>query len=340
MFLRLASLLRAALATVGLIVFTCVLYMPLPHPTPHATVRAAIRQGMWVGIATGLYGISFGALAVAAGLSVGQALLLSALLYTGGSQFALIGVLASGGTGAAAMAASTLLGLRNGFYGLQMARLLRPRGWRLLLAAQLTIDESTAVALAQPDQASARAGFWSTGLAVFVCWNLMTLLGAWLGHVLGDPRQWGLDAAAGAAFLALLWPRLGARHARLIALAAGAVALLVTPWAPPGTPILIAALVAMLAGWCGDGDAVVQLTDDAPDAAVPTPHVAQTGAGPVAEVTDAGSTGGLGAHADKAAGVGANMSASVNALAGGKLLPAALRPATGQASEGTREDVS
>ena len=90
--------------------------------------RPAARQGLWVGFATGLYGLSFGALAVAAGLSVWQAVALSALLFSGGSQFALIGVLASGGSGVAAVAASSLLGLRNGFYGLQVARILEVAG--------------------------------------------------------------------------------------------------------------------------------------------------------------------------------------------------------------------
>ncbi len=210
--------------------------------------RPAARQGAWVGFATGLYGLSFGALAVAAGLSVWQTVLLSALLFSGGSQFALIGVLASGGLGAAAIVASTLLGLRNGFYGLRMARVLEPRGWRRALAAQLTIDESTAVALAQADAARQRVGFWVTGVSVYLFWNAMTLAGALLGNALGDPKAWGLDAAASGAFLALLWPRLDSRATRAIASGAIAVALLATPLVPPGIPILLAALVAALAG--------------------------------------------------------------------------------------------
>lgn len=210
--------------------------------------RPAARQGLWVGFATGLYGTSFGALAVASGLSVWQAVVLSALLFSGGSQFALIGVVASGGSGAAAVAASTLLGLRNGFYGVQMARVLQALGWRRAVAAQLTIDESTAVALAQAEPAARRVGFWVTGWSVYVFWNVMTLAGALLGNALGDPKAWGLDAAASGAFMALLWPRLGTRAARLIALAAMAVALLATPLVPPGIPILLAALVAVVAG--------------------------------------------------------------------------------------------
>ena len=76
----------------------------------------------------------------------------------------------------------------------------------------------------------------------------MTLAGALLGNALGDPKAWGLDAAASGAFIALLWPRLASGPARRIALAAAAVALLATPWVPPGVPILLAALVAVLAG--------------------------------------------------------------------------------------------
>ncbi|MDO5625497.1 MAG: AzlC family ABC transporter permease [Pseudomonadota bacterium] len=216
---------------------------PLPPDT-----RPAIRQGLMVGFATGLYGTSFGALAVAAGLDVWQAVALSALLFSGGSQFALIGVIASGGAGAAAVAASTLLGLRNGFYGVQMARMLKPRGVQRAVAAQLTIDESTAVALSQPTPERQRAGFWATGWAVFVFWNAMTLAGALLGNALGDPKVWGLDAAAAGAFLALLWPRLATRAARVVATGAAAVALLATPWVPPGIPILLTALVAVAAG--------------------------------------------------------------------------------------------
>ncbi|MGP1516860.1 MAG: AzlC family ABC transporter permease [Ottowia sp.] len=211
-----------------------------------------VRQGVWIGVATGLYGISFGALAVASGLTAWQALALSALLFSGASQFALVGVLAAGGSGPAALAASALLGLRNGFYGLQVARLLEVAdwpAWKKALAAQLTIDESTAVALAQPDAPRARQGFWATGWAVFGFWNAMTLLGAWLGNALGDPRRWGLDAAAAAAFAALLWPRLDTHRARVTAVAAAVIALLAVPLAPPGIPILLGALAAAAAGW-------------------------------------------------------------------------------------------
>lgn len=220
-------------------------------------VRAQVlRQAASIGVATGAYGVSFGALAVAAGLTVPQACVLSLAMFTGGSQFAFVGVVGAGGAPGAAIATATFLGARNGFYGLQMARLLRPRGWRRLLAAHVTIDESTAVGTAQaavrPDRPELTSlGFWATAAAVFALWNLATFAGGLIGDALGDPRRYGLDAAAAAAFLALLWPRLRDRHTRLVAAGAAAVASALVPLLPPGAPVLAAALVAVAAGWRG-----------------------------------------------------------------------------------------
>ncbi|MGO1518163.1 MAG: AzlC family ABC transporter permease, partial [Arthrobacter sp.] len=80
----------------------------------------AVKTGLSIAVATGLYGISFGALAVASGLGFWQTVALSALMFTGGSQFAFIGVVAGGGAGSAAFGAATLLGIRNIIYGMQM----------------------------------------------------------------------------------------------------------------------------------------------------------------------------------------------------------------------------
>ena len=222
--------------------------MPVPEPLPEQRRSEVLRQSLSVGIATGAYGISFGALSVAAGLTLWQTIALSGLLFSGASQFAVVGIIAAGGSGAAAVATSSLLGLRNGLYGLQVSRLLQVKGLRRVPAAQLTIDESTAVAIAQPEQSAQRLGFWSTGLSVYVLWNLSTVLGAVVGDAIGDPRRYGLDAAAPAAFCALLWPRLRSRDARAVAAAAAVIALFVAPHAPAGVPVLVAALAAVVAG--------------------------------------------------------------------------------------------
>lgn len=206
-------------------------------------------MGLSIAAAVGVYGVSFGALAVAAGLEVWQACALSLLMFTGGSQFAFIGVIGGGGTGAAAWAAASLLGVRNGVYGMQLKALLRPPGRLIPLMAHLTIDESTATATGQPDHDERVRGFWSAGVGVFVLWNLFTLVGALAGDALGDPARWGLDGAAVAAFLGLLWPRLKGRDPITIAVLAAAVTIIAIPLVPPGIPVLVAA--AATAAWWG-----------------------------------------------------------------------------------------
>lgn len=203
-----------------------------------------------VGLATGLYGISFGALSTVAGLDVWQTQVLSLLMFSGGSQFAFIGVMAAGGPAAAgaAIVSAWLLGVRNGFYAVRMNSVLQALGIKRFVAAQLTIDESTGVSTSQDQLADQRKGFWITGISVFVFWNLMTLLGALLGNALGDPRTWGLDAAAAAAFLALLWPRLKQRQALAVAASAFFIAVVTTPSLPAGIPVIIAGVVALIVG--------------------------------------------------------------------------------------------
>jgi predicted branched-subunit amino acid permease len=219
------------------------------QPGPPDSERAHIvREGVTVGIATGAYGISFGAIAVAAGLDVWQACALSLLVFTGASQFALVGVVASGGAPVAGAATALLLGLRNGLYGLRLAPLLAWTGWRRAAAAHLVIDESTAMTVNREGRSTARLGFLSTGISVFVLWNLSTLLGAIAGRSIGDPRDYGLDAAVGGAFLALLWPRLRTRTNQVVAVLAVVVALGLVPLTPAGFPVLAAALVAVVVG--------------------------------------------------------------------------------------------
>ena len=210
--------------------------------------RSIISDSLGVGLATGAYGISFGALATAAGLSVWQACVMSLLMFTGASQFAYVGVLASGGSAVAGGVTSVLLGGRNLFYGLSLARLLDLRGWRRPLAAQLVIDESTAMSVTRQTAHQARLGFYWTGGSVFVLWNLFTFLGALAGTAIGDPRDFGLDAAVGAAFLALLWPKLDSPLARVVALCGGAVALGLVPLSPAGVPIIVGGGLALAIG--------------------------------------------------------------------------------------------
>ncbi|MEO3871619.1 AzlC family ABC transporter permease [Nonomuraea sp. B12E4] len=208
---------------------------------------AAVRDGLGVGLAVGLSGVAFGAAAVTAGLTVPQACVLSLLTFTGASQFALTGAVGAGGDLVAATLGALLLGGRNTLYGLRLAGLLRVRGPRRLLAAHGVIDETSAVALAQPSPEAARTGFTVTFAGLYVTWNLTTLAGSLGTSSLGDPGVLGLDVVGPAAFLAILWPRLaGSAELRRLAAVAAAIALCATPFLTPGLPVLLSAAAVLV----------------------------------------------------------------------------------------------
>ena len=210
------------------------------------TVRASVSMSLSVAAAVSIYGISFGALAVASGLDFWQTQVLSLFMFSGGSQFAVIGLVAVGAPGASVITAAGLLGVRNGLYAVRMSSVVGAGFWKRLLAGHWTIDESTAVAIAQTEPRAQRIGFWITGAAIFVGWNAMTAAGAILGDALGDPRVWGLDAAAAAAFLGLLWPRIQSRQPVAVAAVAAVITVVTVPTAPAGLPVLIAAAAGIV----------------------------------------------------------------------------------------------
>ena len=206
------------------------------------------RTALSVAFTVGLYGAAFGAAGVTADFSILQTCLLSILLFSGASQFAVVGIMGAGGSAVSAIATATLLGFRNALYGLQMAPILKVKGLKRILAAQITIDESTAVATLQENDADRRRGFYVTGIGVFVFWNLFTFLGALGASAIGDPAVWGLDAAVPAAFCGLIWPRLKNKTHFIVSAVAIAWALLLTPITAAGIPIITTVLLAVIFG--------------------------------------------------------------------------------------------
>lgn len=219
---------------------------------------AVVRDALGVGVAVGLSGFAFGVTSAGSGLSLPQTCALSLLVFTGASQFALVGALAAGGNPFTAAAGAFFLGVRNVFYGLRLSQVLAlPRAIRPF-AAQWVIDETTAVALAQPTRRATRIGFTVTGLSLYVLWNLTTLLGALGAEALGDTGAWGLDAAGPAVFLALLAPMLRTTAERAVAGIAVVLGLGLLPVLPAGVPVLVAATAAPVVLWAegrrGTGD--------------------------------------------------------------------------------------
>jgi predicted branched-subunit amino acid permease len=212
-----------------------------------------LRDAVGLGLAVGLYGVAFGAAAASAGLSAWQASALSLLMFTGASQFALVGVLGAGGSALAAVGSALLLGTRNTVYGVRLMPLLSPRGLTRFGSAHWVIDETTALAVSAPDRGLARLGFLVGGATIFTLWNATTVVGALGAAALGGTARAALDAVVPAAFLALLWPRLRgsfpeAAVQRRVALGGALVALVLTPFVPPGVQVIAAVVAVLLAG--------------------------------------------------------------------------------------------
>ena len=227
---------------------------PASTPAPHhpadanqADRRAIRRRAVSISVALMPFAFAFGISCADAGLSVWHAVGFSVLVFTGGSQFAAVGVLRDGGAPASAIASALLLGLRLLAYGVVMTpHLLGPR-WKRALESHLMIDESVAVGLGAGDPSNVRYGYRWAGLSVFVLWNVSTVAGALVGSNAGDLiEKFGIDAAIPASFLALVWPRLLDERQRIIALVGALIAATQIPLAPPGIPILAAGLAAFV----------------------------------------------------------------------------------------------
>jgi 4-azaleucine resistance transporter AzlC len=196
-------------------------------------------------VAVGGFGISFGVLARAAGMGILAPIVMSVITFAGSAQFAAISILGAGGTAAPAVTAAVLLNARYGPIGVSVAPSLTGGRLSRFLHAQLVVDESWAVSSQGGGRYDPRV-LVGAGLTLYVAWVVGTVLGVLFGDVLGDPASWGLDAAFPALFLALLVPQLRSRTSWSAAAVGAAVALALTPFTPPGVPIVCASVGCLL----------------------------------------------------------------------------------------------
>jgi predicted branched-subunit amino acid permease len=155
-------------------------------------------------------------------------------------------VLGAGGGVAAAVVAALLLNARYAPIGITVAHSFRGRVPRRLAEAQLVVDESWALAGGGTPRFD-RGIFLGVGTSLWAAWVGGTAVGSSLGKVVSDTSVFGLDGAFAALFLALLATQIHGRRAVAAALAGASIAAVLTPFTPPGIPI-IAATAGVLVG--------------------------------------------------------------------------------------------
>ena len=178
-----------------------------------------------------LVGTTFGVVARQSGLQPLEIIAMSLLVFAGASQFAMVQLFSQAAPTAVVIVSVLFINLRH----LLMATSLRPHlgrlpiGWRLFAAFFLT-DESFAMATGHFRRGGRSLAYYFTfAIALFVLWNVATVIGVVVGGAIGDPRRFGVDFAITATFIGIVV--LAIRHrvdiviAMVAALVAGALAL-------------------------------------------------------------------------------------------------------------------
>jgi 4-azaleucine resistance transporter AzlC len=207
--------------------------------------RDGARAAVAVAATVWFFGASFGLVARAAGMGVLAPLVMSATTFAGSAQFAVSSILGAGGGAAAAIAAAVLLNARYAPISISVAPLFHGPRLRRLLESQLIVDESWALASRGGGRFDRRI-LLGAGLLLYVSWVSGTAVGVVAGDALGNPKDLGLDGAFPALFLALLAPQLRAPRAAIAAATGAAIALVLIPITPAGTPIVAASAACLL----------------------------------------------------------------------------------------------
>jgi 4-azaleucine resistance transporter AzlC len=196
------------------------------------------------------FGVLYGVVCLTAGLSWWVAQAMSAFVFAGSAQFIAASLVGQGTPFPFIVLTTFVVNLRHALYGASIAPYLRglPAAWSAFLAFGLT-DESYATVIVhyrdglRGDAPNKHWYFLGANIAMYVCWQLDTAAGYWIGTALGDPLALGLDFVLPVVFIAILIPQLKSRATIFAALAASAVAVLAV-----ALPNKLGLLIAMAAG--------------------------------------------------------------------------------------------
>lgn len=207
--------------------------------------RPLLRNIALVCLADGVVGLSYGAIAVSRGFELWVPIVLAVAVLAGAAELLFVGIVASGGSVFAAMAAGLLVNARHFPFGVAVRDAVGA-GWRRLLGSHVMNDESVVFAMSQQVPARRKAAFWTCGIGILICWPLGAFAGGLIGSSVGNTDALGLDAMLPTVILALALPSLNDGATRLAAIAGGVIAVAATPFFPAGLPVLLA-LIGLLA---------------------------------------------------------------------------------------------
>jgi 4-azaleucine resistance transporter AzlC len=221
--------------------------------------RDGVAASLPLSVAVFGFGVSYGVLALSAGMGSIAPVVMSVTTFAGSAQFAAASVLGAGGSATTAILAALMLNARYLPLGVTVAPWLEGGFWSRLLHAHLMVDESWAIAAEGRGRWNPRV-MLAAGVGLGVAWIAGTAIGVLFGDALGDPAAIGLDAAFPALFLALLAPqlrssersttvaglRIGASPPAVAAALGAAIALILTPFTPAGVPIICAGAACLI----------------------------------------------------------------------------------------------
>jgi len=211
----------------------------------HDSYRRGLRLGAPFSVVSFLLSASFGVVAVEAGLSPLQAVVMSAVVHAGSAQFAAVAIIGGGGGIVPSVAAASMANARFLAMGIALAPSLPGRAHHRGLQGQANVDPSWVLANNGDGTFDRRLLFGAT-TPQYAGWVLGTLTGALAGDLLGGTERFGLDAIFPTFFLALLLGELRRPASRPLAVVGAVVALALVPFTPAGVPVLAAAATALV----------------------------------------------------------------------------------------------
>jgi 4-azaleucine resistance transporter AzlC len=196
------------------------------------------------------FGLAYGIVGVTVGLTPGETVLMSLLVFAGAAQFISLAMFADA-AGLFAISFTTLLiNLRHLLMGASLAPHMAPLSlpFKALLTFGLT-DESYAVTIARIRARNYCPDYQlGANMSMYLVWNLSTLVGVALGNSIPDPLSWGVDFAMPVTFLALLLPRLKDRTSVTVCVVAALISVSSMLLIPGKWYIIIATIAAIGVG--------------------------------------------------------------------------------------------